>query len=85
MLKIKNDLTISMFKGDTGSFTLNITKNGAPYSFVAGDVVSFLVKKTLNQPVYTLQKEVTTFDNGAAVVTLLPGDTTPLDTGPYFL
>lgn len=84
MLRIKNDLTMEMFKGDTGSFTLKIAKNGADYDFVTGDVVAFLMKRTLDQETYTISKEITTFVNGAAVITLEPADTTDLDTGPYF-
>lgn len=84
MLKIKNDLTINMFKGDTGSFTLNITKNAVPYEFVTGDIVSFLVKRTLDQLTYDIEKEVTTFVDGAAVIAIDPADTVDLIVGPYF-
>lgn len=84
MLRIKNDLTINMFKGDTGSLTLKIAKNGAPYDFVLGDKICFLVKKTLTQEDYDIYKEITTFDDGAATITILPEDSEELVVGPYF-
>ena len=85
MLVINDDLQVKMFKGDTGSITVSISKNGTPYSFVdVDDTVYFSVKKTLDQLTYTLQKTVTTFTDGKAIITILPTDTSSLTPGVYF-
>jgi len=84
MIAINDDLQIKMFIGDTGSITLGISKNGTAYSFIVGDTVYFSVKKTLNQTTYDIQKTITTFSDGKAIILIEPDDTNELSTGNYF-
>ena len=79
MITIDSAQKITMFNGDTGHFTINITKNGVPVVLTTGDTLSFSVKKNVADVTYSLQKVVTSFEDGAAVITLDPSDTIDLD------
>ncbi len=70
-----------MPRGDTGDFTIKPTINKIPF-LSDGDKVYFTLRKTKDKSV-VLQKEITTFDNGLAVIPLPPADTKYLDVGNY--
>ena len=74
---------MSMVRGDTEAFTVACTEDGVARSFVTGDTVYFTVKKTVSETEKTLQKVITTFTDGKALVDILPIDTKNLDAKPY--
>lgn len=75
-----NDIT--MVSGDSEAFYVNSVEDGEPVAFVTGDVVLFKVKKYKDDAIPTIEKQVTIFIDGEALVVLEPGDTINL-TGGY--
>ena len=74
---------ISMVHGDTEAMTVSCTEDGVTRPFVTGDTVYFTVKKATNSTEKTLQKVITSFTNGKALIDILPADTQSLDTKTY--
>lgn len=66
---------ISMTRGDSETITVSIRKDGEDIPLVAGDTVYFTVKNDANTEDKVLQKVVTEFDDGKAIIEILPGDT----------
>lgn len=78
MFKV-NGNTITITRGDTGIFTLNIkTPAGADYDY-SNDNVLFTVKKTTHDAEALIQKQVIYGEN----VTISPADTSGLQYGSY--
>ena len=78
MLKISNDNTISLTRGDTARITLAVKKaDGTDYDYSA-DTVLFTIKKNVHASESLLQKVVT---DGA--VYIAPVDTAELAYGEY--
>ncbi len=68
--------SISMIRGDSESIVVSCRDiNGNPVPFEPGDTVYFTVKETVNTDVKLLQKQVTEFENGKAIIEILPEDT----------
>ncbi|MES1922910.1 hypothetical protein MHBO_004439 [Bonamia ostreae] len=71
----KGKLTI--IKGDSEAFKVSVmdkeTQTLRP--FIDGDKIYFTIKKRINTAEKILQKVITTFDEGIAVVELTPEDT----------
>ncbi len=68
--------SISMIRGDSESIIVSCKdSNGDPVPFEPGDTVYFTVKETVNTDVKLLQKQVTEFENGKAIIEILPEDT----------
>lgn len=77
----KRSLTMSITRGDTGPFTVNVKDN----PFKDGDIIKFSVKPDLSPDTpYSIHKEITTFtDDGKAEVIIEPSDTQELEVGKY--
>jgi hypothetical protein len=69
-------MNIELTRGDSKSITVIIKQNGIKVSLVTGDKIYFSVKRKQTQTEYDIQKEVTTFSNGEAIINLLSTDTT---------
>ena len=78
-----NGEDISMIRGDTESLTVSITEDGEAKDFVDGDTVYFTVKANKETTTKTLQKTVTSFTDGAAVIEIAHADTSSLTVGIY--
>ena len=74
---------ISMVRGDTESITINMTEDSVPKSFVTGDIVYFTVKEHARDTAKILQKIITAFTDGAAVIPITHADTKDLEIGNY--
>lgn len=70
-------VNIAMTRGDSESITVRCSQPFAP-----GDTVYFTVREDAESEIL-LQKAVTEFPDGEAVILILPGDTEPLDFGTY--
>lgn len=78
MLKISNDNTISLTRGDTARISLAVKQaDGTAYDFSA-DTVLFTVKKNVHATESILQKTVTD-----GTVYIAPADTAELAYGEY--
>lgn len=78
MFKI-NGSTISITRGDTGVFSLDVkTASGTAYDY-SQDTVLFTVKKTVFDSTPLIQKQVIYEEN----ITILPTDTSNLPYGTY--
>lgn len=76
-------INMSMVKGDTASFNVAVEIDGVDTPLVAGDTVYFTVKKSTTATTKILQKTITSFTNGEAVITLAAADTSTLQVGSY--
>ena len=74
---------MSMVRGDTEAFTVACTEDGVTRAFVTGDTVYFTVKKTVSDTEKTLQKVITSFIDGKALIDISSADTKTLDTKVY--
>jgi hypothetical protein len=76
---------ISMIRGDSEEIKVSCrTESGVDFHFAEGDTVYFTVKKNTNTEEKTLQKIVTEFIEGVALITIFPKDTRELKTGVYY-
>jgi hypothetical protein len=76
---------ICMIRGDTEAINVSCRdESGADVPFVEGDIVYFTVKRVTYTEEKTLQKIVTEFIDGAALITIFPNDTQELKTGVYY-
>ena len=73
-----NGTNISMVRGDDETLTVSITDG----TFSTGDIVTFTVRQRVDDPIL-IQKEVTTFQSGKAVIVIAHADTESLDVGKY--
>jgi hypothetical protein len=70
---------ISMVRGDSESLTVRLfDDNGDQVNIVSGDTVYFTVREALGDTVTILQKVITGFLNGEAVIQINPSDTDEL-------
>ena len=79
--------TIKMPRGDTGEFPVwHEDALGVKIPLVAGDRVAFTVKRDPNEPdtEAIIQKFVTTFVDGTAIVRIESADTKPYPFGRYY-
>lgn len=68
-----------MYRGDTENITVEI----ADVILDTGDTIYFTVKKSIYTNVKLLQKVITSFTNGKAIIGLDPADTNELEYGTY--
>lgn len=81
---ITNGTNLKMVRGDTESITLTCTdESGLPIPLVEGDTIYLTIKKRLRDVDKILQKIVTTFTDGNAVITIDHVDTNTIDVGMY--
>lgn len=69
---------ITMIRGDSESITVTCS----PTSFSAGDTVYFTVREDAEEPI-VLQKVVTEFTDGQAVIGIQHADTEGMEFGDY--
>lgn len=81
MLKILDDLTIQLTRGDTAALTVDIVNEVAStqYEMASDDKLTFSVKKTVNDRRYYFQKIVT----GTNRIVIDPSDTKNMGFGTY--
>ena len=61
MWRIDTKNNITMTRGDTPTFQLNLTKaDGTPYVPASGDVIMFVIKKSAEEPEILAQIEIPT-------------------------
>ena len=76
---------ISMIRGDTEAIKVSCrNESGVDVHFAEGDTVYFTVKKSTNIEGKTLQKVVTEFTEGVALISIFPEDTRELRIGDYY-
>lgn len=76
---------ISMIRGDSEAIKVSCRdESGADVPLVEGDVVYFTIKRSARTEVKTLQKIITEFTDGVALITIFPNDTRELKTGIYY-
>lgn len=67
---------LSMIRGDSESITISYdARNKEDILFEDGDTVYFTVKYSVRSETKVMQKIITQFDNGKAVIEILPEDT----------
>lgn len=71
--------TIYMTRGDTETITVSLRDStGADMPLVVGDTIYFTVKSSPQTEDKILQKVITTFDEGKAIIDIVPEDTKSL-------
>ena len=76
---------ISMIRGDSEGIKVSCRdESGVDIPLVEGDIVYFTVKRSTNTEEKILQKIVTEFTEGVALITIFPEDTKELKTGIYY-
>ncbi|MEL7659632.1 hypothetical protein [Acetobacterium wieringae] len=74
--------TITMINGDSETISVSaIDVTGASAAFMPGDTVYFTVKKYTSDTTPTIQKIITEFSDGEAIVELFPEDTIDIPGG----
>lgn len=82
-MEFKNN-DIYMTRGDSETITVSLTDtDNVPILFATGDTVYFTIKTDANTTTKVLQKSITSFIDGKAVVSILPSDTASLSYGSY--
>ena len=76
---------ISMIRGDSEAIKVSCKdENGVDVHFADGDIVYFTVKRNTRTEEKILQKIVTEFTDGVALISISPTDTRELNTGAYY-
>ena len=76
---------ISMIRGDTETIKVSCEDaQGVDVPLEDGDTLYFTVKRSTYTEEKTLQKIVTEFTDGVAVINIFPKDTRELKTGSYY-
>jgi len=76
---------ISMIRGDSEAIKVSCrNESGVDFHFAEGDIVYFTVKRSTYTEEKILQKIVTEFTDGVALITIFPKDTRELKTGIYY-
>lgn len=89
MLKVQGS-SIFMPSGDSGTFNITVRETDAlgvqhVRQLVSGDVITFTVKRTLTKTAeIIIQKVITTFEDGIAVVRIKASDTENIMPGRLF-
>jgi hypothetical protein len=76
---------ISMIRGDSEVIQVSCrNESGVDFPFTEGDIVYFTVKRSAYTEEKILQKIVTEFTEGVALINISPKDTRELKTGVYY-
>ncbi len=76
---------ISMIRGDSEAIKVSCrNESGVDFHFTEGDIVYFTVKRSTYTEEKILQKIVSEFTEGVALITIFPNDTRELKTGTYY-
>lgn len=78
MLKINDDKSIYLTRGDAGAFTVTATEDGVGYKFKVGDVVRFKVAEKKGCDCIVLQKDFPVEAESERVQVLLTGEETKI-------
>lgn len=79
------DTNISMIRGDSESIKVSCKDaQGVDVPLEDGDTLYFTVKKSTNTEEKILQKIVSEFTDGVALITIFPKDTRELKIGNYY-
>jgi uncharacterized protein YqfB (UPF0267 family) len=78
MLKINDDKSIYITRGDAGAFTVTATDNGESHRFQAGDVLRLKVVEKKGCDCVILQKDTIVETETEAVQILLTGEDTKI-------
>ena len=74
-----------MIRGDSEAIKVSCrNENGEDVLLTEGDTIYFTVKKSTRTEEKTLQKVITEFTDGVALITIFPEDTRELKTGIYY-
>jgi hypothetical protein len=80
-----NGTDLAMIRGDSEAIKVSCrNESGVDFPFTEGDIVYFTVKRSTNTEEKILQKIVTEFTDGVALITIFPKDTRELKTGIYY-
>lgn len=75
---------ISMIRGDSESILVSMADSGGEErDFVLGDTIYFTVKENISTDKKVVQKIITEFTEGKALIELLPSDTDELRVKEY--
>lgn len=81
---IIREKNIHMVRGDTEALQVKLQKeDGTPYFLEDGDIIYFTVKSSPRTEEKLLQKVITEFVDGAALITIEPEDTKELNFRKY--
>lgn len=80
---IDENRTMSITRGDSGPFDVDMVKGGSAYELADGDTLTFTVKRSSADGEETLIQKVATAANGGASFTIDPADTRALAVGRY--
>ena len=70
---------LSIVRGDSGSITISLSDNDdVKIPLVNGDMVYFTVKLNTGTDIKLIQKVITVFSDGNAIIDIEPGDTATL-------
>ena len=72
---------ISMIRGDSASIIVKCQKNNIDVPFVDGDIIYLTVKESVYTETKLLQKVVTDFTDGQAIIYINPEDTKSIKYG----
>ena len=75
---------ISMIRGDSEAIKVSCRDKNGAVLLAEGDIVYFTVKTNTYTEEKTLQKIVTEFTDGVALINIFPQDTRELKTGTYY-
>lgn len=76
---------IAMINGDSETITVAaVDTNGDPLLLTAGDKITFTVKKSTYESNVAIQKVITEFVNGEAIIELAAADTINLSGGYFY-
>lgn len=79
-----NGTNISMIRGDSETVTVSCTDiDGADLLFSDGDIIYFTIKENTKTEIKILQKIITDFTDGKAIIEINPSDTKPLKYQTY--
>lgn len=81
---IIRERNIHMIRGDTEALQVKLQKeDGTPYFLEEGDIIYFTVKSSPRTEEKLLQKVITEFVDGVALITIEPEDTKELNFRKY--
>ncbi len=76
---------ISMIRGDSEAIKVSCrNESGVDFHFAEGDIVYFTVKRSTYTEEKIIQKIVTEFTEGVALINISPKDTRELTIGTYY-
>jgi hypothetical protein len=76
--------TLQMIRGDSESIRVSLTnKDNTPLPLVEGDKVYFTVKINVHSDEKKIQKIISSFTEGVAIINIAPADTKNLIFGDY--